>query len=79
MSRGLILGFATSRNQIPFTYDSADGNVGVKSILTVDGSSMPQEGEARWASNAGAFKAVFSYGAVIDPSMSVRQKPHHNV
>ena len=67
--RDYRLGFAVSRGQIPFSYDSAENVRGAKAILQVDGlTTLPTEGEETWASSRNGFKSTFSYGAVIDPS-----------
>ena len=62
-----ILGFATSTNEIPFTFDRIS-RPGVKKVVPISGSSLPSVGDERYAMQDDGEQVVYSIGAVVDPS-----------
>lgn len=67
MKRGYLLGFATSRSRVPFTFDVATAP-GVKNVVPITGRGLPRVGDNRAALNADGEKVTYSIGAIIDPS-----------
>ena len=67
VKRGQVLGFATSSNVIPFTFDRVSGQ-GIKSVVPISGSGLPSVGDNRAALEADGEKVAYSIGAIIDPS-----------
>lgn len=67
VKRHQVLGFATSTNQIPFTFDRVSGSE-IKNVVPISGSSLPQVGDNRAALEAEGEKVAYSIGAVVDPS-----------
>lgn len=67
ITKGHLLGFATSTRTIPFTFDRVT-NIGFKNVVPITGSSLPQVGDDRSALEAAGEKVVYSIGAVTDPS-----------